>query len=131
MDFAELLKVAYGGSNFVVYGMLNVVVAVSQHLAIVSNRWAFGIAAAIGALLGAMGAAIEAQATVGLATTAIMNAALVGGITGAGASTLVGFAVVKGLSAAGALPVSEAKDRAEAIRDPLNPAQPGPPKGQP
>jgi ABC-type Co2+ transport system permease subunit len=126
MDFTELLKVAYGSANFPVFGMLNVVVAVSQHLAIVSNRWAFGIAAAIGALIGSMGAAIEAQATVGLATAALMNAALLGGITGAGASTLVGFAVVKGLATVGVFPVSEAKILAEAIRDPMNPttAQP-------
>ena len=124
MDLTELLKIAYGGSSFAVYGFLNVVVAAAQHLAIVSNKAAFACAAVIGGAVGALGGLIEAQATVGLATTVMMQASIVGGITGAGASTLVGFGVVKAL--ASVYPPSEAKQFAEACRNPMDPTQPSP-----
>lgn len=124
MEFSELVRSAFAGPNAYVYALLNVVAFGAHRMAIISQTWAFSAVCAIGAMLGALGGLIEAQATVGVAPTVLGNAVLVGLIVGAGSATVIGFGISKGLDALGVAPISAEKKKAEDIRDPMSPTQP-------
>lgn len=124
MGFDELAKIVVEGAAFRTYLLLNALVLGAQYAASVSTRAGFLFAAAIGATVGGLGAYGEAMATVGVAPTVMTNAAISGAVIGAGSSTVVGWMLKLALDKTGIFPVSAAKQQAEAIRDPMNPATP-------
>lgn len=121
----ELLTFVYSGKNAIVFALLNALALGAMRVEMIGQRAAFAGVAAIGAIIGALSGMIEAQAVAGVNTLVQSNAVLVGLVAGAGSSTVIGFSIGKVLERVG-LPPSEAKLKAEAIRDPMNPAQPPP-----
>jgi len=121
----ELLSFVYSGKNAMVFALLNAIALGAMRVEMLSQRAAFSAVAIVGAILGALSGLIEAQAVAGVNTLILSNAVIVGLVAGAGSSTIIGWTIGKGLEVAG-FPPSVAKQKAEAIRDPMNPAQPPP-----
>lgn len=121
----ELLSFVYSGRNAIVFALLNALALGAMRVEMISQRFAFSAVAVVGSILGALSGLIEAQAVAGVNTLILSNAVIVGLIAGAGSSTIIGWSIGTVLARVG-LPPSDAKQKAEAIRDPMNPAQPPP-----
>lgn len=120
----DYIKGAYAGPNVGIYIGLNILALFAHRQARFSTEKIFTWVAGFGGFMGALGAYNTTLAEVGMAVTVLMHAVLVGLITGASSSVLVGYGISAGAAKLGLAPISFEKIHAERLRDPLDPTMP-------
>jgi hypothetical protein len=98
---AELIAQVYKGPNAIIFTFANVIALFCHRRLGVSMHIAFGMAAGVSGMMGALGALVQTTATAGQAPSAELNAALVGLIVGAGSSLVIAYALLKAIEKLG------------------------------